>query len=106
MGHVDERRAELPMEGPQLQLHVLAELEIERREGLVEEEDLRLGCQRASKRRALDLAPGKLGRPPRTEALEPDEPEQLLHPRRDARLGPASELEAVADVLGHVHVRE
>ena len=68
--------------GAQLQLHVLAELEVERREGLVEQQDLGLGRQRPGERRALDLAAGQLGRPARAETLEPDEREQLFHPSR------------------------
>ena len=104
--HVDERRAELALDRAQLQLHVLAELEVERRERLVEQQDARLGGQRPRQRRALDLAAGQLGRPTRAETLEPDEREQLFDLGGDALLRPASELEAVADVLDDVHVRE
>src|SRR5690606_38646713 len=53
-----------------------------------------------------DLPTAQLARTPMTQALETDEREQLLHPGRDLGPGAPLEPEAVADVLGDVHVRE
>ena len=46
MGHVDEGDADLLLDGLQLDLHLLAELEVERAERLVEEQDARPVDQR------------------------------------------------------------
>ena len=59
--HVHERDAHLALDPLQLDLHLLAELEVERPERLVEQEHLGLVDDRAGQRHALALAPGELG---------------------------------------------
>ena len=58
----DEGDAELLLQRLQLFLHLLPELEVERAERLVEQQDLRPVHQRAGERNALALAAGELRR--------------------------------------------
>ena len=69
--HVDERDADLALDRLELDLHLLAELEVERAERLVEEQDLRAVHDRARERDALPLTAGQLGRLAVAESREP-----------------------------------
>ena len=62
VGDEDEGDAELLLQRLQFLLHLLAELEVERAERLVEQQHLRPVDQRAGERHALALAAGKLRR--------------------------------------------
>ena len=64
---VDEGDADLALDALQLDLHLLAELEIERAERLVEQQHLGLVDQGAGQRDALPLAARELGRLARAE---------------------------------------
>ena len=77
VGDVDERDADLVLDPLQLHLHVLAELEVERAERLVEQEHARVVDERAPERDALLLAAGELLRLALREAGEADELEHL-----------------------------
>ena len=74
MRDVDERDLDLVLDPLQLELHLLAQLEVERAEGLVEEEHARPVHERAGERDPLLLAAGEL---PRLAPLEPGEPDEL-----------------------------
>ena len=65
--HVDERDAEVVLKRLELELHLLAELQVERSERLVEEQDARAVDERAGERDALLLAAREL---PRLAPLE------------------------------------
>ena len=67
MRDVHERDADLALDALELDLHLLAELEVERAERLVEQQHLRLVDDRAGERDALPLAAGELHRPPAAE---------------------------------------
>ncbi len=60
VGDEDESDAERAAAGLQLLLHLLAQLQVERAQRLVEQQHLRLVDQRAGQRHALALAAGKL----------------------------------------------
>ena len=62
VGDEDEGDAERFLQGLQLLLHVLAQLQVERAERLVEQQHLRPVDQGAGERHALALAAGKLAR--------------------------------------------
>jgi hypothetical protein len=80
VGDEDERDPELLLQRLQLDLHPLAELQVERPERLVEEQHFRAVDERASERHALPLAARQLTGPPLLHSAE-------LHERkRDARL--------------------
>ena len=59
----DEGGAELRLQPLQFDLHLLAQMRVERRQRLVEQQHARLADDGAGKRHALALAAGKLGDP-------------------------------------------
>ena len=107
MRDVEEGHAELVLERLQEHLHLLAQLQVERAERLVEEQHLRLVDDRARERDALALAARELHRLAVAVAVEAH---HRAAPRSTWRraLGAlhALHLQAVADVLGDGHVRE
>ena len=105
VGDVDEGDPDLGLDPLELDLHLAAQLEVERAERLVEEQHLRLVDQRPGQRDALLLAAGELGR-------------AALARARPARRAPASRstwsstsllpcaTQAEGDVVGDRQVRE
>ena len=77
MRDVDERDPDLVLDALQLELHLLAELQVERAERLVEQEDARVVDERARERDALLLAARELLRLALPRTLEADELEHL-----------------------------
>ena len=104
--HVDERRPELVLDALELELHVLAQLHVERAERLVEEQRGRPVDERARQRDALLLAAGELPRPPALQALEPDDVEELEHPLAALAARHPLQLQPERDVVVDRHVRE
>ena len=76
--HVDERDADLPLDPLELELHGVAQLEIECAERLVEQQCAWVVDQCAGQRDALLLATGQLGRLALGEVGEPDDLEDLV----------------------------
>ena len=97
---VDEGGAERAVQRAQLDLHLLPELEVERAERLVEEEDAGLEDERGCERDALALPAAQLGRHSGSEPLrvQPDELQRRTHPVRDLRPRPAPLLQSERDV--------
>src|SRR5581483_7324480 len=91
--------AHLVLNALQLELHLLAELQVERAERLVEEEHPRPVHERARQRDALLLPARELLRPAAAVALEPDDAQHLLDlaRQRSALHAPAAQTER--DVL-------
>ncbi len=90
----------------QLELHLLAELEVQRAERLVEQQHLRPVHQRSSQRDALLLPTGHL---PGLALLEPpqlDQAQRVVDPGLDLVLGDLLPAQPERDVLEHVQVRE
>ena len=83
MRDVDERDPDLVLDPLQLELHLLAELEVERPERLVEEEDARVVDDRPGESDALLLAAGQLRRLALLASREVDELEHLADARAD-----------------------
>ena len=77
VGHEDERDPDLLLDPLQLDLHLLAQLQVEGAERLVEQQDGRPVDQRPRQRDALRLAAGDLGRLAPLEAGQLDELEHL-----------------------------
>ena len=86
---VDEGDPDLALDALQLDLHLLAQLQVERAERLVEQEDLRVVDDRARERDALALAAGELGGPPRAVAGQLDRLERLVDARAALGAGDA-----------------
>ena len=76
MGDVDERDADLALDALELELHHLAQLEVERAERFVEQQRAGVVHQRAGQRDALLLTAGELGRLALGEVGQPDDLEQ------------------------------
>ena len=106
MGHVDERDADLALEGLELELHLLAELEVERAQRLVEEQHGGVVDQGPRERDALLLTAGHLPRATLLVAREADHGEGVAHATGLLGLADLRLAQAVADVAGDVHVRE
>jgi len=106
VGDIDEGDPDLALESLELELHLLAELEVEGAERLIEEEHRRTVDEGPSEGDALLLAAGQLPRPALLVAAQANEGEHLA--RSTLLLGSAHFLLAqpVADVLGDVHVGE
>ena len=105
MGDVDDGGAEPLVQRLDLGAHLHAQLRVEVGERLVEQEHRRLAHDGAAHGDALALAAGKRCRATVEEGFQADH----LGGRRDAlhalRLGHAGDLQRIADVLGHRHVR-
>ena len=106
MRDVDERDADLALDPLQLHLHVLAELQVESAERLVQEQDTRLVDERTAERDPLLLSSGQLLRLTLGETTETDELEHLGDPPLELILRDALALEPEGDVVLDRHVRE
>src|SRR6266542_6282060 len=87
--------------------HALAQLRVQVRERLVEQQQLRTAHEGAREREALLLPTRKLRRRSILEALEPHQHERLFHGTFDLLIGRPRlrHAERIRDVLEHVHVR-
>ena len=106
MRDVDGGDAELALDAAELELHLLAELSVERGERLVEQQQVRLEDQRAGDGDALLLPAGKLVDAPLAEAAEPDEIEIAVDALRNRARIEAAHFQREGDVLGGAHMRE
>jgi hypothetical protein len=104
MRHVQEADPEFPLKALQFAAHMLAQEGIERRQRLIEEEDLRTGDQRSRQRDALLLAARHLPRQALGEAAHLDEVKELARPLAPRGLGHAADLKTVGDVVDGRHV--
>src|SRR5207253_11426520 len=84
----------------------LAQLRVEVREWLVEEQDLRLDDERAGDGHALLLAAGELIRLTIAEPSEADELQGLVDLLCDVGLAPALQAQAIPGVVPNGQVRE
>ena len=106
MGDVDERDAELVLDALQKELHLLAELEVERAERLVEQQHARPAHERPGQRDALLLPSRQLARLPMPDAAQVDEPKHVLDATLDLALLHALTLQPESDVVRDGQVRE
>ena len=89
-----------------LELHLLAQLLVERAERLVHQQQWRLEDHGARQRNALLLAAGELVRKARPVVRQPDEREHPVHARGDLGGADPAHLEGKRDVLRYRHMRE
>ena len=83
MRDVDEGDPDVVLDHLQLELHLLAQLEVERAERLVQEQDARTVDERAGEGDTLLLAAGELPRFPPLRPGEPDDFQDLEHTAAD-----------------------
>ena len=106
VGHVDERDPDVALDLLQLYLQALAQLQVERAEGLVQQQDLGQVDQRPGQRHALLLAARELGGPPVGLAGQPDALELLVHAPLGLGLVHLLAPEAEGDVVRDAQVGE
>ena len=107
MGHVDEGHPEVALERLEEHLHLLAELQVERAERLVEQQHLGLVHDRPRERDPLALAARELDRLAVAEGRRAAPSRAPRSTLAAALAAPdAAHAQAVADVLGDGHVRE
>ena len=98
VGHVDEGDADFLLQIDELDLHFLAQLGVERRERLVEEQHRWMRDQRATESDALLLAAGKFVRIAFPETNETHVLERSLHLGGDLGRGCPGHLQRKRDV--------
>src|SRR3546814_5279226 len=106
MGEEDDGLAQHRLQAQELVLHLAADQRVERREGLVEEPDLRLHRQRAGDADALLLAAGQLARIIGLAALEADQLDDLAGARLAGGTADTLHLQRKADVLQPREMRQ
>ena len=94
------------MDARQLDLHLLAELEIERAERLVKQQDGRSLGERAGERHALGLPTRQLPREAVAILGQAHQLEVFGHAPADLAIRQALHAEAERDVVGDGHMRE
>ena len=103
---VEEGDADALLDRLELDLHLLAELQVERAERLVEQKHARRVDDRARERDALALASRELHRLARAEVFQPDEAQSLRRALVAVGVLDALHPQPVGDVLQDAHVRE
>ena len=106
MGDIEEGDADLVVDQVELDEHLLPELEVERRQRLVEEQDIGLVDQGAGHGHPLLLAARELVGLLRGLAGHADELEHAVDLGPDLGLRPLGDRQAEADVVADGHVRE
>ena len=103
---VDEGRTDVAVDLRELDLQALPQLQVERAERLVEQQNRRSLDEGPRDGDSLLLTAGQLARHPVAEVLEPDEAQGLLNPVARLIARNAIHLQPEPNVLEDVHVRE
>ena len=106
VGDQDEGDADRALQLAQLDMHVLAQLLVEGRERLVEQEDLGAHDQRAGEGHALALAAGELVRAAGAEAGQRHHGQRVGDAAIEGRAVEVLLAQAVADIFRHAEVGE
>ena len=104
MRDVDEGDAGRALNVLQLVLHILAELEIQGTERLIQQQHARAVDQRTGNGDALLLTARQGGHAAMLKALEVDQREHFLHTPLDFRLGQLFQPQTEGDVLIHIEM--
>jgi len=106
MGDIDEGDAGLVLQPFQLGLHLLAQLEVQRAQRLVQQQHARLVHHRPGQGHALALAAGKLGRLAPAKPRQPHGGQRRLRLPARLRLGHLPRPQPISHVLGQGEVRK
>jgi hypothetical protein len=106
MGDVDEGDPHLVLDALELYLHLLAELQVQRAQRLVQEQHPRIHHQRAGERDALLLAAGEHRGPVLLPAGHLHQLERFPRLGLALRLADLALLEPIGHVVQHGHMRE
>jgi len=107
VGHVDRRHADPVVQAFELGAHLDAELRVQVRERLVEEEHLGFAHERASHRDPLALAARELAGATAEQLVQPEHPAHLVDPLSNVvpRRPPPTQAEPEVPLHGHVRVQ-
>ncbi len=105
VGDEDRGGLEAVVQAADLDPHLHAQLGVEVRQRLVEQEGLRLAHDGAAHGDALALAAGELARLPLEKGVDAQQLGGIPHARLDLGLGNAAVLQAVGHVVVDVHMR-
>ena len=106
VGDVDEGDPDLPLDRLQLHLHLLAQLQVQRPQRLVQQQHLGPVDDRPRQRHPLALPAAQLGRLAIRVAGQPHHRQRLVAPPRPLLLADAADPQPVLDVRPHAHVGE
>ena len=106
MRDVNEGHREPLLDRFELDLHRLAQLQVERAQRFIEQQDARLVDDCPSQRHALPLAAGELRRLAPIETIEPHHAKGLRHAPAAFLTANPLDHQAVFDVLAYRHVRK
>ena len=106
VGDVDKGDAYLTLQVLQLDLHLLAELQVESPEGLIKEQHLGAVDQGPGQGHPLLLAAGELCRLSPRQAVHLDQSDGPVDQLGPFRSGNLAHLQPEPDVTGHVHMGE
>ena len=106
VGHVEHRDVQVLLDMLELELHVGAELLVERAERLVHQEDTRPEDERAGQCHALLLAARELARQPALVAGEPDQLQRFPDAAEDFQARRLANLQGERDVVEDGEMRE
>ncbi len=106
VGDEDEGDADIPLQRQQLDLELLAELEIERAQRLVEQQHAAVVDERPGERHALLLAARELRRLAVGEGGDLHHRQRLVDPGGDLRSGHLLHPQAEGDVVAHGEMGE
>ena len=106
VGHVDERDPDLALNALELELHRVAQFEVQRAERFVEKQRARIVDEGPGQCDTLLLAARQLGGPALGEVGQPDDLQQFVDPLADLGLVLLAAPRSVRDVVPHRHVRE
>ncbi|MCY1539074.1 hypothetical protein D9M68_746430 [compost metagenome] len=106
MGDENEGDPQRFLQGLEFLLHALAQLQIQRAERLVEQQDFRLVDQRPGQSHALPLTSGQLSGAAGAVAAELDQFQRLFGFLLALGLGHFAQHQRIGDVIEHIEVRE
>ena len=106
MSNINKGDVHLTLQALELQLHLLAELEVQCTQRLVQQQDLRLIDQTAGNGNTLLLAAGHLADAAALKALQADHLQHIAHLAADGLFVHLLQAQAKGHILKHVQVRE
>ena len=106
VGHIDEGDAQMTVQAFEFGLHLLPQLQIQRAQGLIQQQHLGAIDQRPRQRHPLPLAAGELGWLALTQAAQRHQLQRLLGAGHAIAAAHPLHLEAIGDVLPDIQVRE
>ena len=106
MGDINKGNVHFTLQALELQLHFLAQFEIQRTKGFVQQQDLRLVHQTAGNGNTLLLTTGHLADAAALEAFQAHDFQHIAHLTADGLFVQLFQTQAKGHVLEHIQVRE